>query len=99
VDHYSCLRFIHLQINDSAIKTIAAKRPFEAFAAKHSVCIQHYHWNNGRFYDNAFQQARHESCKGAYLLRSECPFPNGIAKRAICNVSKSAWKQLLHARA
>ncbi len=57
VDHYSHLRFIHLQIDNSAVKTIAAKRAFEAFAAKHGICIQHYHCNNGQFYDNAFQQA------------------------------------------
>jgi hypothetical protein len=59
VDHYSHLQFIHLQIDDSAVKTIAAKQAFEAFATKHSVRIQHYHCNNGLFYDNAFQQACH----------------------------------------
>ncbi len=61
VDHYSCLQFVHLQINDSAIETITAKRAFEAFATKQGVCIQHYHCNNGQFYDNAFQKACHES--------------------------------------
>ncbi len=43
VDHYSCLRFVHLQINDSSIKTVAAKCAFESFATKNGVKIQHYH--------------------------------------------------------
>jgi hypothetical protein len=54
VDHYSRLQFVHLQIDNSAIETIAAKQAFETFAAKHGVRIQHYHCNNGCFYDNSF---------------------------------------------
>jgi hypothetical protein len=46
VDHYSRLRFVHLQVDDSSEETIAAKRAFQAFAAKHGVRIQHYHCNN-----------------------------------------------------
>jgi hypothetical protein len=59
VDHYSHLHFVHLQINDSLVKTITAKRAFETFAAEHGVKIQHYHYDNGRFSDNAFKQACH----------------------------------------
>ncbi len=47
VDHYSPLRFVHLQINDSSVKTIAAKGAFESFAANNGIKIQHYHWDNG----------------------------------------------------
>jgi hypothetical protein len=47
VDHYSRLRYVHLQVNNSSIKTVASKRTFESFAAKHSVKIQHYHCDNG----------------------------------------------------
>ncbi len=47
VDHYSRLRFIHLQVDDSSAKTVAIKCAFETFATKHSVKIQHYHCNNG----------------------------------------------------
>jgi hypothetical protein len=97
VDHYSCLRFIHLQIDDSAVKTIASKRAFQAFAAEHGVRIQHYHCNNGQFYDNAFQQACHKRCQHLTFCGVNAHFQNGIAERAICNVSKSARKQLLHA--
>ncbi len=41
VDHYSPLRFVHLQINNSAIEVIATKQAFETFAAKHGIRIQH----------------------------------------------------------
>jgi hypothetical protein len=61
VDHYSRLRFIHLQVYDSSAKTVAAKRAFETFAANHGVKIQHYHCDNGQFTDNAFKQACHEA--------------------------------------
>jgi hypothetical protein len=42
VDHNSCLRFVHLQVDDSSVKTVAAKCAFKSFAAKHCVKIQHY---------------------------------------------------------
>ena len=40
-DHYSCLQFVHLQVDDSSIETIAAKWAFETFATKHGVKILH----------------------------------------------------------
>jgi hypothetical protein len=56
VDHYSRLRFMHNQIDDSSVKTVAAKHTFEKFAAKHGACIHHYHCNNDPFADNAFKE-------------------------------------------
>jgi hypothetical protein len=47
IDHYSCIRFVHLQVDNSSVKTVAAKHAFETFAAKHGIKIQHYHCNNG----------------------------------------------------
>jgi hypothetical protein len=47
VDHLSGLRLMHLQIADSAAETMLAKQAFEKFVAKHSVCILHYHCDNG----------------------------------------------------
>ena len=43
IDHFGRLRYVHSQVNDSLIETVAAKRAFESFAAKHSVRIHHYH--------------------------------------------------------
>ncbi len=74
VDHCSRLRFVHLQVDDSSAKTLATKRAFKTFAAEHDVRIQHYHCNNGHFYDNAFKQACHDKTT-AHLLRCQCPLP------------------------
>ena len=41
VDHYSRLHFVHNQVDDFSVKTVAAKHAFERFAAKHGVCIHH----------------------------------------------------------
>ena len=62
VDHFSCLRYIHPQVDDSLIKTVATKCAFETFAAQHGIRIQHYHCNNGRFSDNTLKQACHDDC-------------------------------------
>ena len=99
VDHFSRLRFVHLQIDDSAVETLAAKQAFEAFAANHGVRIQHYHCDNGRFSDNAFRQACHDSHQRLTFCGVNAHFQNGIAERAIRDLSDSARKQLLHARA
>jgi hypothetical protein len=36
VDHCSHLHFVHLQVNDSCAETLAAKRAFKTFTAKHA---------------------------------------------------------------
>ncbi len=96
VDNNSPLRFVHLQIDDSAESTMAAKLAFEKYAAKHGIPIKHYHCNNGQFADNAFKQ----SCRSNHQRLTFCGvnahFQNGIVERAICNLSNSARKQLLH---
>jgi hypothetical protein len=99
VDHYSRLCFVHLQINNSLVKTVAAKQAFESFAAKNGVKIQHYHCNNGKFSDNAFKQACHEQHQQLTFCGVNAHFQNGTAKQAIRNLPESACKQLLHARA
>ncbi len=99
VDRYSRLRYVHLQVNDSSIKTVAAKRAFKSFAAKHSIKIQHCHCNNGRFSDNAFKQACHKQRQQLTFCGVNAHFQNGIAERAIRNLLESARKQLLHAHA
>ncbi len=93
VDHYSHLRFVHLQINNSSVKTVAAKHAFESFATKNGVKIQHYHCNNGQFSDNAFKQACHEQRQQLIFCGVNTHFQNGIAKQAICDLLESACKQ------
>ena len=99
VDHYSRLRFIHLMQDSSSDETIKAKRAFEQFAADHGVKILHYHCDNGRFADNAFKQACEQSRQQLTFCGVNAHFQNGIAERAIRDLSESARKQLLHARA
>ena len=57
VDNYSRLRYVHLQVDDTAEETMKAKHAFEKYAAEHGVSIKHYHCNNGRFTDNLFKQS------------------------------------------
>jgi hypothetical protein len=97
VDHYSRLCFVDLQINDSSVKTVTAKRAFETFAAKHGIKIQHYHCNNGQFSNNAFKQACHDVRQQLTFCGINAHFQNGIAKSSICNLLESLRKQLLHA--
>jgi hypothetical protein len=99
VDHFSHLRYIHPQVDDFSIKTVAAKHAFESFAAQHGVSIQHYHCDNGRFSDNAFKQACHDARQQLTFYGVNAPFQNGIAECSIRDLSKSARTQLLHARA
>jgi hypothetical protein len=97
-DHYSHLCFVHLQIDDLSVKTVAAKCAFETFATEHGIKIQHYHCNNGHFSDNAFKQACHKQRQQLTFCGMNAHFQNGIAKRSIRDLSERARKQLLHAR-
>jgi hypothetical protein len=88
---------VHLQIDDSAADTILAKQALEKFAAKQGIRIQHYHCDNGQFAENAFKQSCKASCQQLTLCGVNAYFQNGIAERAIWDLSESAHKQLLHA--
>jgi hypothetical protein len=90
---------VHNQIDDSSVETVAAKHAFEKFAAEHGIRIHHYHCDNGRFYDNAFKESCENSRQRLTFCGVNAHFQNGIAERAIRDISESARKQLLHARA
>jgi hypothetical protein len=99
VDHFSHLRFVHLQLVNGSDETLATKLALEQYAAEHVVKILHYHCNNGRFHDNAFQQVCHEARQQLTFCGVNAHFQNGIAKQAIQDLSESARKQLLRAHA
>jgi hypothetical protein len=99
VDHFSQLRFVRLQIEDSAIETMLAKQAFEKFAAKHGVHIVHYHCDNGQFANNAWKQSCEASRQQLTFCGMNAHFQNGNAEHAIWDLLGSASKQLLHARA
>ncbi len=69
------------------------------YANEHGVKISHYHCDNGRFADNAFKQSCDASRQQLTFCGVNAHFQNGIAERAIRDLSESARKQLLHARA
>jgi hypothetical protein len=96
INHYSRLRFIHLQLNNGSAETLAAKLAFEQYMAKHGVKIMHYHCNNGRFHDNAFRQACHDARHQLTFCGVNTHFQNGIAEQAIQEILESMRKQLLH---
>ncbi len=83
----------------SAEETLKAKCAFEQFASEHGIKIQHYHCDNGRFADNSFKQSCEQSHQQLTFCGVNAHFQNGIAKRAIRDLSESARKQLLHAHA
>jgi hypothetical protein len=97
VDHYSQLHFVHLQIDDSAAETILAKQAFEKFATEHGVRIQHYHYDNRGFANNAFKQSLKASCQWLTFCGVSAHFQNGITKRTIQDLWESTRKQLLQA--
>ncbi len=99
VNHYSCLRFTHLQLDNTSAKTLAAMLASDQYVAEHGVKILHFHCNNGRVHNSAFQQACHDARQQLTFCGMNTHFQNGIAKQAIQDLLESACKHLLHVRA
>ncbi len=87
VDHFSRLRFIHLQLDTTSEEKMAAKIAFEQFAAEHGVKLLHHHCDSEQFFENAFSKACHGARQKLTFCGVNTHFQNGIAKRAICNLS------------
>jgi hypothetical protein len=83
VDHFSHLLFVPLQLDNKSDATLATKLAFEQYTAEHGVKILHCHCDNGRFHDNTFQQACHESRQRLTFCGVNAHFQNGIAEQAI----------------
>ena len=99
VDHFSGLRYIHMMTSMSSDETIKAKQAFEQFAANHFVTIEHYHADNGRFADNAFINHCSQRQQRLTYCGVNAHFQNGLAERAIRDITEVGRKQLLHAMA
>ncbi len=91
INHYSHLKFIYLMTtNLTSNKTVDAKQAFKQFAAEHGVQIKHYHCNNGRFVDTLFHAACNSQNQKLTICGVNAHFQNGIAKRAIQDLSERA---------
>ncbi len=80
VNHFSCLQFVHLQLDNKSNKTLTTKFAFEQYAAEHGVKVLHYHCANGRFHNNTFRHSCHDARQQLTLCRVNAHFQNGIAK-------------------
>ena len=98
VDHFSKLKFVHLMESLTSEETIRAKEAFERFARDHGVAIRHYHADNGRFKDNAFVQHCDKSGQSLSFCGVNAHFQNGIAEKAIRDLTEATRKQLLFAK-
>jgi GAG-pre-integrase domain len=98
VDHYSRLSYVHLQQTTSGEETLQAKRAFEAYAKSHGVTVKHYHADNGRFVEPAFQ----DHCKANQQTFSasgvNAHFQKGLAEKRIRDLQDAARTMLVHAK-
>jgi hypothetical protein len=99
VDHFSRLRYVHIMSSLTSKETVEAKQAFERFAADHGVRIKQYHADNGRFADNAFKQHCSQQRQAITYCGVNAHFQNGIAERAIRDITEAARTMLLHAKA
>ena len=99
LDHYSDLTYVHLQQELSSEETIKAKKAFEAYARLYRVKVKHYHAENGRFEDNAFQQAVMQDCQTITYCGVNAHFQNGKAEKRIRDLQEKTRKQLHHTEA
>ncbi|KAL7477469.1 hypothetical protein ACHAW6_003275 [Cyclotella cf. meneghiniana] len=99
VDHFSSLRYIHTMTSMPSNDTIKAKQAFEQFATNHFVIIKHCHANNDHFTNNAFINHCSQLQQQLTNCRVNAHFQNGLAERAIRDITKGGRKQLLYAMA
>ena len=76
-----------------------AKKVFETYYRTYIVRIKHYHSNNGRFTDNAFQQAVKQEGQTITYCGVNAHFQNGKAEKRIKNLQEQTRKQLHRAKA
>ena len=96
VDNCTSFRYVHLMRRLDGKETIEAKHAFERLANSHGVKIKGYRADNGRFADTSFK----EDCLHQNQVLTFCGVgahhQNGIAERAIRDLSEIARTSLLN---
>jgi hypothetical protein len=98
VDHYSRIGYVHLQKDSTSMETMKAKRAFELYARERGVKVLHYHANNGRFVDNAWNEGLDQENQGITYCGVNAHWQNGIAERRIRDLKEQTRTMLLHAQ-
>ena len=83
VNHFSGYKYAHMMTNLSSEETVAAKRAFKLHESESGVTILHYHADNGRFCDNAFQAACKQGGQRLTFCGVNTHFQNSRAEKAI----------------
>ena len=97
VDHFSDYVYVALMTDISAESTLKAKQEFETFCGQHDVMVRHYHADNGRFSDSAFQDDLRVHSQSLSLCAVGHHAQNGIVEKKIGLLTESARTMLLHA--
>jgi hypothetical protein len=97
IDKFSNKDFVYCQMKMNTKQTLEAKAHCEQHFREHSVTIQHYHSDNGQFYNGEF-------CKSCLKANQKLTFcgvnahhQNSITKNHIRELSRMSCSILLHA--
>ena len=97
VDQFLDLKYIHCMSKITSEETIYVKKCFESHTTGYNVSVDHYHFYDGQFVDNAFIQHCEGMGQGIKYCGVNAHFQNGRAEKAIRYLQTMARKIILHA--
>jgi hypothetical protein len=98
INEFSGKDFVYCQTKMDTEQTLEAKAHCEQHFWEHGVTIQHYHSNNGQFYDNEFRKSYLEAHQKLAFCGVNAHHQNGIAENHILReLSRTSRSIILHA--
>jgi transposase InsO family protein len=97
VDTFSRFSYIHLQQTSNAEETLESKKHFEAYARSYGIIVKHYHADNGRFIENAWQSHTQLTGQTMSFAGVGAHHQNGIVEKRIRDLQDLARLSLIHA--